>query len=231
MKLMYLWLRVTHSCNLPIYMGNLRSMEKREFTIHFVSTKFCTNTLSALALASWVEEEELPYGKDGTTFFILWRCFFTSEAPSCSSSPPYGGCPPPDSPAPPSPWQGLLHPERRSSQRQRCCRERCSCSQPQLQHKRASARQLGDPTGGTSHGDGILPSPWPVHLPLWQRWVLVGVHAGDAANFPNSGTTEERSLHAVTPCTSVAAPSKLNRLKCTNHHLNTKSSYCALKTV
>ena len=42
---------------------------------------------------------------------------------------------------------------------------------------------------GTSHGDGILPSPWPVHLPLWQRWVLVGVHAGDAANFPNSGTT------------------------------------------
>ena len=52
MKLMYLWLRVTHSCNLPIYMGNLRSMEKREFTIHFVSTKFCPNTLSALALAS-----------------------------------------------------------------------------------------------------------------------------------------------------------------------------------
>ena len=44
MKLMYLWLRVTHSCNLPIYMGNLRSMEKREFTIHFVSTKFCPNS-------------------------------------------------------------------------------------------------------------------------------------------------------------------------------------------
>ena len=29
----------------------------------------------------------------------------------------------------------------------------------------------------------------------------------------------------------VAAPSKLNRLKCTNHHLNAYSSYCALKTV
>jgi len=40
MKLMYLWLRVTHSCNLPIY-GKLEINERREnFTIHFVYTKF-----------------------------------------------------------------------------------------------------------------------------------------------------------------------------------------------
>ena len=52
MKLMYLWLRVTHSCNLPIY-GKLEINERMEnFTIHFVSTKFCPNTLSALALAN-----------------------------------------------------------------------------------------------------------------------------------------------------------------------------------
>ena len=66
MKLMYLWLRVTHSCNLPIYMGNLRSMDKIEFTIHFVSTKFCPN--------SFLVVEKRPAGKNSQRLVRYYYC-------------------------------------------------------------------------------------------------------------------------------------------------------------
>ena len=51
-KLMYLWLGVTHSCNLPIY-GKLEINENyTQNSLSYWLHKFCSNTLSAPALLS-----------------------------------------------------------------------------------------------------------------------------------------------------------------------------------
>ena len=94
--------------------------------------------------------------------------------------------------------RALVHHTRRGRHffnhggRRRRCPKSCSGRQRQLQHRRESSRSFGDAprasTGRTRHGDGVLPSPWPLVLSMRQRWFFfIGVHAGNAAKFSNSG--------------------------------------------
>ena len=80
MKLMYLWLRVTHSCNLPIYMGNLRSMKKIEFTIHFVSTKFCPNILVLFFLCALCGRGDTPTCLADSQLREEYRCIAATSS-------------------------------------------------------------------------------------------------------------------------------------------------------